>query len=143
MSTSDYGFKISLPGFDVKTATPEQCAVHSSFTNFKAKAGQDDPHWATLDVDFTATVTQNVTHTVYSFTHGYTYIPAALAMIDFTTNASAKVYGIGYAAVGANLLIEAYTTSTQFIVTVYDNANFTGANARLLVSYYIFADPGA
>lgn len=140
---SDYGLKISLPGYDVKTATPEQCAVHSSFSQLKAKIGQPSPHVALLDVDFTATVAQNVTHTVYTINHDYGYVPFNLSSIEFTDGLGTTVYGLGYAGVGVNLAINAYCTSTQFIVTIYDNFNWTNANARLKVSYYLFAENGS
>lgn len=138
-----YVFKMSMPGYAAATATPEQCVIHSSYPPFKAKNGQSSPHFATLDVDFTGTVTQGVTHTLYSFNHGYSHVPLALANIDFTEQGGQKIYGVGYAAIGATLNIEAYTTSTQFIVTIFDDFTWTGANARLLVSYYVFAENGA
>lgn len=145
MSASNFGYKVSLPGYDVKTATPEQCAVHSSYPPFKSKTSQSNPHFATLDVDFTATVTQNVTHTIYSFDHGYGYTPASLPNIEFYSDASMPptVVGIGFTGVGATLAITAYCTSTQFIVTLYDDFNWTSANSRLIVSYYVFAENGA
>lgn len=136
-----YVAKVSLPGYDVNTATPEQCSIHSDYPPLKAKLGQDDPHVATLEVDFTATVTQNVTHTVYSFNHGYGYVPLNFSSIVFN-DGTQDVVGIGFAGVGANLAINAYCTSSQFIVTVYDNFNWTSNNASLRVSYYVFAENG-
>ena len=37
------GLKISLPGYDVETATPEQCAVHSDYSSFKIAPNTNDP----------------------------------------------------------------------------------------------------
>ena len=136
-----YVAKITLPGFDAKIATPEQCAVTSEFPPLKAKIGQSPDHIALLDIDFTARVTQNVTHTIYSIPHDYGYIPLTLSNIIFN-NGSQDIVGIGYAGVGANLDIQAYCTSTNFIVTIYDNFNWTSSAARLQVSYYIFAENG-
>lgn len=138
-----YVVKIVMDGYDASTATPEQCAVHSEYPPLKAKIDQTNPHIALLDVDFTATVTQNVTHTVYSIPHDYGYIPLNLANIIFTPHSGANVIGVNYAGVGATLTIKAYCTTTHFIVSIYDNFNWTGSNARLQVSYEIFAENGA
>lgn len=134
--------KISLPGYDVGTATPEQCSIHSGYPPLKSKIQTDNPHFALLDVDFTATVTQGVEHTLYSIPHGYGYIPFTISSIDFTDNASFHYYGLGTAGVGATLVVRAYCTATDYVVTIYDDFNWTGSNARLLVSYYIFAENG-
>lgn len=139
---SDYGLKISLPGYDVQTATPEQCALHSSYPPLKAKAGMTRPHFALLDVDFTSTVTQNTTHTLYEIEHGYGYIPFTIANIVFTSHSGTDAVGIGFAGIGANLSINAYCDASNFYVTIYDNFNWTGSNARLQVSYWIFAENG-
>lgn len=138
-----YVAKISMPGYDVESATPEQCAVHSEYPPLKSKVDQSPPHFALLTVNFTAKVTQNVTHTVYSIPHGYDYIPATLSNIIFNdNNGSGDIVGIGYAGVGANLIISAHCTATHFIVKIYDNFNWTRPGATLKVSYYIFAENG-
>jgi len=142
---SDYGFKVSLPGYDVGTATPEQCAVHSSYPTFKSRVGQSLPHFATLDVDFTGTITQNVTQNLYVVDHNYGYIPFTFGGIVFLTSVatgSQTITGNGRAGVGATLEIQAYSTTNQFIVSIYDNFNYTDATSRLQVSYYIFAENG-
>jgi hypothetical protein len=137
-----YVAKITLPGYDVDTASPEQCAVHSGFPPLKAKLDQSDPHIATLAVDFTARVAQGVNHTVFSIPHKYVgYIPFVLANIVFDTG-SQIISGTNYAGVGANLSIKAYCDATNFYVVVYDNASWTSTAAWLYVSYFIFAENG-
>lgn len=143
MSASDFGFKVSLPGYDVMTATPEQCSVHSSYPPFKARTNQSPSHFADINVDFLLVVLQNVTHTVYSFNHGYGYTPFCMSVLTFTDNAGNVYSGVGQIAIGATLQIEAKVTSSQFLLTVYDNFNWTGPSASLTVSYYIFAENGA
>lgn len=142
MSADDFGFKVSLPGYDVNTATPEQCAVHSSYPPLKAKLGQSPPHFALLNIDFTATVVQGVAHTLYSFNHGYPYTPFVLPSMVFREPVIDFFSGVGVIAIGATLDIVAYTTPTQFVVSIYDNFNWTNADASLEVSYYIFAEDG-
>lgn len=137
-----YVAKISLPNVDVQSATPEQLAVTSQYPPLKAKIGQAPDHIALLDVDFTARVTQNVTHTLYSIPHNYGYIPLTLSNLIFNDGAGTVITGVGSTGAGANLSIKAYCTSTNFIVTIYDNFNWTSAASRLQVSYYIFAENG-
>lgn len=141
---NEYGFKVSLPGYDVKTATPEQCSVHSSYPPFKSKINQSPPHLATLNVDFTSTITQNLTQVVYQIPHGYSYIPLTIANIVFNDGnpPSPTAIGIGFAGIGATLAIDAYCDASNFYISVYDNFSWTSANATLQVSYYIFAENG-
>lgn len=143
MSASDYGVKISLPGYDVGSATPEQCAVHSSYPPIKAKTGQSSPHIATVKVNFTATVTQGVTHTLYSIPHGYGYVPFTICSITFDDGSATQAYGLSYSGIGATLTILAYCDATNFYITLYDNNNWTNSSATLDVSYTIFAENGS
>ena len=138
----NYGMKIALPGYDAKTATPEQCAVHSSYPPLKSKANQSPPHYATLRVNFTRSQPQGSWVTHYTFNHNYGYVPFNFASIKYSSNYGVD-YGINYAGIGATLMIEAYCTSTQFIVRVYDQFNWTHSGAVLEVSYYVFAENGS
>lgn len=141
---SDIGMKISLPGFDVKTATPEQCAIHSSFPPPKSKANQDEPHFATLDVDFTGGITQGVTHTLYQINHGYNYVPFNFASIILSNiSGGTTLYGVNSTGVGATLDLQAECTSSLFRVTIFDDFNWITSSTRLQVSYYVFAENGS
>lgn len=137
-----YVAKLALPGYDAKSATPEQCVIHSSYPPLKSKTDQASPHHATLVVDFTATVPQNVTHTLLTIPHIYGYVPLLLPNIIFNTG-SQLIIGLGYAGVGANLAIKAFSDANNFYVTIYDNFNWTSNAATLEVSYYIFAENGS
>lgn len=142
-----YVAKISLPNFNVKSATPEQCAVTSEFPPLKAKIGQSPDHIALLDIDFTGTIIQGSTQTIYSIPHGYNYTPLTLSNLIFSTNGGPgiqqDIVGIGYAGVGANLGIQAYADASNFYVTIYDNFAWTNSSSRLQVSYYIFSEDGS
>ena len=137
-----YVAKVSLPGYNVNDATPEQCSVHSSYPPLKAKLGEANPHYALLRVSFSGVITQGVTHTVYSFPHGYGYIPLTLSTITLYTGTSVTASGIGYTGIGATLTIKAYCDATNFYVTVYDNFNWIDGSSVLEVSYYVFAENG-
>lgn len=136
-----YGMKVALPGYDANTATPEQCAVHSSYPPLKSKANQLHPHYATLRVNFTMSIPQGSTVILYALNHGYDYTPFNFASIKFNDTVQ-NIYGMNYAGVGATLAIRAYCTSTQFLVTIQDGFGWTKAGAVLEVSYYIFAENG-
>jgi hypothetical protein len=136
-----YVVKLSLPGYDVRTATPEQCAIHSSYPPLKSKLGQSPKHSATLNVDFTGPITQDLTQTIYSFPHGYDYIPLSLSNMTLTIM-SVSMTGIGFVGTGSSLAVNAYCTSSHFIVSVYDNAFWIDDSTSLQVSYDIFAENG-
>lgn len=137
-----YVAKISLPGYDVMTATPEQCSIHSEYPPLKSKADQTPPHFATLLVDFTATAPQNVTHTLLTIPHPYGYVPLSLSNIIFNTGTQ-LIVGLGYAGVGSTLEIKAFSDNNNFYVTFYDDANWSNSSSTLEVSYYIFAENGS
>lgn len=137
----DYGVKVVLPGYDVDTATPEQCVVHSGYPPLKSKANQPSPHYATLEVNFSSGVPQGSNVLLYSFNHGYGYIPFNFASIKFTIP-SQTLYGINYTGIGATLAVRAYCTSSQFRVEIYDQFNWVEPGSKLEVSYYVFAENG-
>lgn len=138
-----YIAKLSLPGFDVKSATPEQCAVHSEFPPLKAKIDQNPSNIFLLDVNFTSGVTQDTNHTVFSINHGYNYTPLILPNIVFNDGSMATdLVGIGSAFIGATLNISAEADSSEFRVVVYDNNNWINSSSTLQVSTYIFSENG-
>lgn len=137
----DYGIKVALPGYDATKATPEQCSLHSSYPALKSKTDQENPHHATLKVDFTSGISQGSTHTIYSFEHGYDYVPLNFASIVLDVG-STIIYGINRAAVGSTLDVSVGCTATHFEVKVFDNFNWIDSNTTLEISYYIFAEDG-
>lgn len=74
---TDKVFKISLPGYDVDTATPEQCAVHSGFDYPKIEESLEGYEEVTL-----ASTIPGGTHILKIITHNYGYKPNALVFID-------------------------------------------------------------
>lgn len=136
--------KVSLPGYDVKTATPEQLVLTSEFPPLHSKLGQAEEHSATVIVDFTSGIPQDSVETVFAIDHDYGYIPACFPSIKMTgLSGGFNLYGIGSVGTGSTLTVKAYCTTTQFIITVYDNFNWITSATELQVSYYIFAEDGA
>lgn len=84
-----YVIKAALPGYDVKTATPEQCAVHSSFNSPKIDATKD--HFVTIPIIFIHEPPQDLTPNAVTETilrpieHGYNYIPQLWLHADYTS----------------------------------------------------------
>lgn len=140
-----YIAKVSLPGIDVKSATPEECVVHSQYPPLKAKLNQSPSHIATVRVDFGARTPRSVDTVVYKIRHGYSYKPFTLSNITFTDPTSLPgivVNGIGYAGVGGTLEIRAFADETFYYITVFDDVFWTSSSSFLEVSYFIFTENG-
>jgi len=74
---TDDAFKVTLPGYDVETATPEQCAIHSGFDYPKTEEG--DTEYIELTTSSSLAAGTTVLKTV---THDLGYIPNVLVYID-------------------------------------------------------------
>lgn len=74
---TDNVFRISLLGYDVYSATPEQCAIHSGFDYPKIE--EDLEGYEIITVPSSLPEGTTVLKTV---THNYGYIPNALVYID-------------------------------------------------------------
>jgi len=86
---ADYGLKISAPGYDARTATNLQLLLNMTYPIAKLDSTNGvsfrditltfatDPPEPALD-SFNSTI-------VYSFAHGYSYIPQMWSMITMTT----------------------------------------------------------
>ena len=78
---SDFGFKVSLPGYDVKSATPEQCSIHSSYDSFKVPVNTQTSQVG--NIKFTITKDPGIgTWPITQIHHGYGYIPAVYFFYD-------------------------------------------------------------
>lgn len=81
---SDWGLKISLPGVDVKTATPEQCSVHSSFDSFKVQTEVATPNLGNVKVTFIDNPPNPQTFPVLTVPHNLGFKPATFMFYDIT-----------------------------------------------------------
>jgi len=64
-------FKVSLSGYDVATATSEQCAVHSGFTYEMVKEDLE----GYVDYTSPSVLSANTSYTISTISHGLGYIP--------------------------------------------------------------------
>ena len=145
MSSKDYGIKISLPGHDVMSATPEQCAVHSSFPSLKSRLGNSVPHQITVNITFTGSMPNGELNTVWSMEHGYNRKVAFIAFINMT---NPTVSGFGEANAGATLQALVDVTDTSIRVRVkdelFDDPAFRHitSGSRMSATIFIFAEDG-
>lgn len=143
------GLKVSLPGFDVKTAAPEDCAIHSDYDTFKIDSSANPPHFGVVKITFNSNPPDDVITTLFSFDHGYNHRPSLMTYIDngpvfLNTSTTGHVHF----NVTDTAWIECNVTDTQFRIDVRNHlVDLTGAGAGLYpvtmtVRYYIFAEDG-
>ncbi len=147
------GIKISLPGYDVNTATPEQLALSSDYISPKLLLQQTPAHAGTLSYVVPATVTPGTTTNLISVNHGYSYTPACLVQWSGIIDNGPGITSFGIAPM--NLItappisIYAYCTATQFRIDLVVDATHPGnipapiGGQTALFRYYILAESGA
>lgn len=72
-------FKTSLPGIDAENAAPQQCSLHSDYSNQKTKIGQDPEHFGVTEYTFTSNPADGTTTNIITVPHGYSYVPSCRA----------------------------------------------------------------
>lgn len=143
---SNFGLKVSLPGYDVHTATPEECAVHSGYISPKVKVNQTPDHSGTYSFTCPGNVTPGTVYNILTVAHGYNYVPAAICHWSATTIAGYPQHGICPGIVGDFPPIKyiAYCDSTNFYIGLSKDAAATYDTTGMTASfrYYIFAESG-
>ena len=74
---NDKVFKVSLPGYDVDTAIPEQCAIHSGFDYPKVEESLEGYEEVTIPTTIPVGKTR-----IKTITHNYGYIPCVLVFLS-------------------------------------------------------------
>ncbi len=74
---TDSVFRVSLPGYDVETATPEQCSIHSGFDYPKIEEHLEGYNIVTMASSIPAG-----DNTVLTIDHSYGYVPSWLVFLD-------------------------------------------------------------
>lgn len=139
----DTGIRISLPGYDAKTCTPEQCAVDSNFDTFKIDNTADPEHFNLVTVNFNHDPPLGVQTTLFSFNHGYNHRPFCMSIIDAGSNLSGRLTVGRYYLVGGRIdsYLEAYVTDTQFVVDIILKGS-TVVGESFAIRYYICSEDG-
>lgn len=138
---TNFGFKVSLPGKDVETATPEECSVHSSYPSPKIKLGTTPAHYGTLGIFFnsdTPAATNTIVHTI---SHGYDYVPMFLCAGVHTTGGGLVLQGTLPIEPTATFGIYSVADDQNCYIYVYREAGWGSIiGDSLRISYYIFAE---
>lgn len=138
----DYGIKISLDGYDVKEATPEQCSLHSGYACPKMKLNQTPSHFGILTVN-PGILAIDETKILVTIAHGFSYTPSCFALVKYKDGDSSYRTNTLPAAFGISPCW-AETNSTNFTIKLF---NATGMemdfNQDLKFKYYIFVENGA
>lgn len=144
--TDSWGLKISLPGYDAHSATPEQCSIHSAYDSFKIGLFAPSPLEGNILVSFIDEPVAG-TYPIYTINHQYNYIPTCYFFFDVRTSSTVlgnetglkfdiDEDGIDYFQV----IVQPLTIQFQLVVgqTGLDSLNGTTYNFR----YYVFAEDG-
>lgn len=150
---ANYGMKVSLPGYDVFSATPEQCAVHSGYASplIDAEPGveldtSNPKHFGSATVIFNSNPPSGAETTLFTVTHNLGYIPFSMV------NASYYQFPSGFDfrgtfplyITGATLNFYAECTATTFTVKVYYDSGYGSlVGERITFFYQLFSSNGA
>lgn len=91
---TDIVLKVSLPGFDVKTASPEECAIHSDYDTLKLKLDNDNPYFQRISVDFNTNPPLG-TINIFTFEYDLPNVPAYYFMFDQKDSAGGSLSEYG------------------------------------------------
>lgn len=141
---SDYGFKISLPGYDVKTATPEQCSIHSSYDSLKVKLDAKNPQEGNVLVSFQDTPSAG-TYEICAIHHGYGYIPAYYFFFDLRSSSNALGAEVGnFFALSESDLVyfQAVPDEQNIIFNFVTDGSEAAAGEFFSFKFYVFANNG-
>ena len=139
---SDWGMKVALPGYDVSTATPEQCAIHSGYASPKVKIDADPRHYGTVRITFNSNPPNGVDTTLYTIAHGYSYTPMALASGTYA-NFSGQYDGTLPFEPTATFQAFIETDATNMYIKIYYESGWGSIiGDTLTVSYQIIAENG-
>jgi hypothetical protein len=132
----DYGLKISRPGKDISSTTPEDFVFNSkNENNVKIVARDGD----------TATITTGNYKVDVSITHNLGFIPMVMLFVELTP-ASGRWYMGGSFTVDEGTYIsmdgtETYVDDTYFKFSIHNMyGSAVGSNKTISYYYYIFGD---
>lgn len=138
-------FKIALPGFDVHSSQVGEEALDSQYPNPKINAIANPPHVGIIDLDWVSTsitVPANSEKILYSFPHGYDYVPTCIGVYHFDngTNPSSGILPFQYGALGL-ILLDADSININLKWVSFDGGT-TIPNFIMQVRFYVMAERG-
>jgi len=134
------GFKVSLEGYDVNTAVPEQMAFSTDYPPPLIEEDMVGISEYLFDTDLTASSTRNL----LTVPHNYGYMPKSVCMVtngqiwDGSTYTIPTPFYIGF----TSFIIRSYTDDANFYVDMINNNAFdvVADNVTYTLKYYIFVD---
>lgn len=149
---SNYGVKVTLPGYDIATATPEQCALHSKYPCPKVKVGVNPGHYGTLDYSFSADIAASTTLNILTVAHNLGFVPMVICSWKYDFGAAGPPVGTQYGDGRLDVVsyeltyFDMYADSTNFYID-FNTAPGSVLDERTLnpfqFRYYIFSEDGA
>lgn len=141
--SESWGIKVALPGKDVTTATPEECAVHSGFDTFKINRHPTPAHYGAITVSITSNPASGSTFTLLDIAHGYSYRPALFSHIRYVQGGRTAIDSFfPFTPFGSGIAV--FTTDTRLKIVLQkvsgDNADYS--NRTYTIRYYIAAENG-
>jgi len=160
----DYGIKISLPGYDVKNATPEQCALHSDYASPKIEQNSSvatvnnsigtgtfsNSGWNFNTLDFTFTSDPGFgTYTLVSIPYAKSYTPSGIVFVKDFQFSPNIFYQLPLSFVTSGFQSLYYRVTSSGITIYYDKTfdpftTYVNVNTfRFIFKYYVFVENGA
>ncbi len=138
-------FRISLPGYKVQTATPEQCVVHSQYPTPKVNMNADPLHYGLVSVALVTDPVVDTTRNLFTMAHGYSYIPTAIVVYNDPSAAESRQYGAMPYFINVPTSFRAYCDATSFKIDMVNNsfAPVSIAPRTIQFRYYIYCENGA
>lgn len=134
------GIKVSLPGYDVETATVEQLA----FSSENPPPLMKEEHVGITTYTFDTNIVASSTRNLFKLEHGYSFVPTSVCMVSDGTVWDGITYTIpapfynGFVGV----TIRSYCDSTYFYIDMINPQviDVVADNKTYTFKYYIFAE---
>lgn len=151
---SNWGMKISLPGYDVFDAEPHQCVIHSGYPCLKFWSGYRNANftspagfylYGTVNVEFDNDTPAGVATEVFRIEHDLgAYTPACLVRGKYTSLAYGQFNGALPIEPTGQMKIYATTDQTYFKIMVRRDAGWgTVIGDTLTFNFMIFGSEAA
>lgn len=142
-------FKIALPGSNVRDSKLNEEAIDSLYPSPKVSTLAQPPHAGIIFLNWSSTTIalgQNTTKLLYSFPHGYNYIPTAIGNYRFDNGSTIQTGTLPFQYGGLGLInLETTRTAVNLQYVSFDLAlsPFTPIPPFLMrVRFYIMAERG-
>ena len=140
-------FKLALPGKDAKDARLSDTIVDSKYPNPKVSTIAQPPHAGIISVNWHSSIAlaSGTVKVIYSFKHGYDYIPTVIAVYDFDngSNIQTGLLPFQYGALGL-ITIDADDTNINLKYISFDTSAPSTAISPFImkVRFYVFVERG-